>query len=337
MRLLLKTHIRTYTKQDGTVVPAHEDKRASAKQQMPAEKIKQPAPLSENQAFKEWFGDSKVVDAYGKPLVVYHGTPSGGFVEFGENTSSDIHGIYFTVSPSYANEYSVGDFKQDKNKAASQVQEKKGPSTYPVYLSIQNMLDFTIPASDESVRAFTLKVGQLDDLSRDLVREAIAKGKPTEEIFDIAREYYESIAERDPIAFAAKKNGVSPQGYIAGRRDGTIPAMDDKEREEMTEEMERAAFAQSSKKATELIRSSGYDGIFRPDSLEAKNENGTFNPFIKKRLKGGQTDTYIVFLPSQIKSALGNRGTFDPYDPDITKSIAPKVPPVKRKRFVLRY
>lgn len=40
---------------------------------------------TDTSAFKKWFGDSKVVDAEGKPLVVYHGSPdvrgifSGGF------------------------------------------------------------------------------------------------------------------------------------------------------------------------------------------------------------------------------------------------------------------
>jgi len=41
-------------------------------------------------AFKEWFGDwendpenaSKIVDENGEPMVVYHGTPLGGFTEF---------------------------------------------------------------------------------------------------------------------------------------------------------------------------------------------------------------------------------------------------------------
>ena len=34
----------------------------------------QPNQQTETEAFKRWFGDSKVVDADGKPLVVYHGT-----------------------------------------------------------------------------------------------------------------------------------------------------------------------------------------------------------------------------------------------------------------------
>lgn len=36
---------------------------------------------TETTAFKEWFGDSKVVDANGKPLVVYHGAPDLRFLK----------------------------------------------------------------------------------------------------------------------------------------------------------------------------------------------------------------------------------------------------------------
>ena len=35
-----------------------------------------------NDNFRKWFGDSKVVDKDGKPMICYHGTPKGGFTEF---------------------------------------------------------------------------------------------------------------------------------------------------------------------------------------------------------------------------------------------------------------
>ena len=55
----------------------------------------------ESEAFKKWFGDSKVVDADGKPLVVYHGTPSDLFDEFstryaGKNRVYYGGAIFFT-------------------------------------------------------------------------------------------------------------------------------------------------------------------------------------------------------------------------------------------------
>ena len=57
-------------------------------------------------AFKAWFGDwendpkhaSKVLDENGEPLVVYHGTPKGGFKEFKEES-------YFTPHRAYAERY----------------------------------------------------------------------------------------------------------------------------------------------------------------------------------------------------------------------------------------
>ena len=94
-------------------------------------------------AFKKWFGDSKVVDKNGKPLVVYHGTPYGGFAEFNpaksgtRNTFESARaGIYFSSTPSYAGVMSRSD-------------NETGPAIYPVYLSIQNPLRvFTTELTD---------------------------------------------------------------------------------------------------------------------------------------------------------------------------------------------
>jgi hypothetical protein len=59
--------------------------------------------------FKRWFGDSQVVDAKGKPLVVYHGTQK----EFTQFTEPDLdstegqygEGIYFAYTKSAAEDY----------------------------------------------------------------------------------------------------------------------------------------------------------------------------------------------------------------------------------------
>ena len=61
----------------------------------------QTAPNVESQEFKNWFGNSKVVDENGKPLMVYHGSPSAGFESFEGNyifTTSDKN-----VASHYAN------------------------------------------------------------------------------------------------------------------------------------------------------------------------------------------------------------------------------------------
>ena len=55
------------------------------------------SPLNEN--FKKWFGDSKVVDKDGRPLVVYHGSAVGGI------TKSDTRATFFSSSNEVANSY----------------------------------------------------------------------------------------------------------------------------------------------------------------------------------------------------------------------------------------
>jgi hypothetical protein len=58
-----------------------------------------------NAAFWRWFGNSKVVDAKGRPRVMYHGSPSRGIRVF---KKGDITGlIWTTASKNYAKGYSV--------------------------------------------------------------------------------------------------------------------------------------------------------------------------------------------------------------------------------------
>lgn len=52
-------------------------------------------PQTETEAFKNWFGDSKVVDADGKPLVVYRGDPQ----------ITDKQGLFFTDNADLASDY----------------------------------------------------------------------------------------------------------------------------------------------------------------------------------------------------------------------------------------
>lgn len=72
----------------------------------------QAAPLPENSAaFKRWFKNSKVVDANGKPLRLFHGT-SSDISKFskgvlGQNTGANSakHGFFFTTSADVASAY----------------------------------------------------------------------------------------------------------------------------------------------------------------------------------------------------------------------------------------
>ena len=68
------------------------------------------APAVETKAFKEWFGKSAVVDAQGKPLVVYHGAQRSDRIggRFAANRATSGPMQFFTESPELAGSYAKG-------------------------------------------------------------------------------------------------------------------------------------------------------------------------------------------------------------------------------------
>lgn len=82
--------------------------------------------------FKRWFGNSKVVDAEGKPLVVYHGTQQD-FDAFQTSKRPKEPGIFFATKPEIASMYSGWD--PQGNFHADDI-----GSVLPVYLKVDNPL-----------------------------------------------------------------------------------------------------------------------------------------------------------------------------------------------------
>jgi hypothetical protein len=85
------------------------------------DQLDQGAVDTKSEAFKKWFGKSKVVDEKGEPLVVYHGTGSD-FTEFDGRA-------YFTADAGQAMDY-----------ANNQDDGKGNAKTIAAYLSLQNPL-----------------------------------------------------------------------------------------------------------------------------------------------------------------------------------------------------
>ncbi len=95
--------------------------------------------------FKAWFGESKVVDDDGEPLVMYHGTGKAeGFDEFnpdmtGLGADQLGSGFYFTTDPSEASLYTT-QISALANPSDAKLGGDSSPGVLPVYLSIQNPL-----------------------------------------------------------------------------------------------------------------------------------------------------------------------------------------------------
>jgi len=191
-------------------------------------------------AFKKWFGDSKVLDDQGKPLVIYHGAQQFEGSVFkpskAVNRRGNPSGYYFTEDPSEASLYA------EKDRGGDNIEYGNGALIIPAYLNIKNPynLDRTIPVNAGMLRQY--KIELLKENNR----------------FDENSDWIIS-----KLKFAKENNVILSQS-INGNGD---------------------AF-------TRIIKAGGYDGV-----------------------KDGRH--WVAFDPTQIKSAIANKGTFDQNNPDI--------------------
>lgn len=168
-------------------------------------------------AFRRWFGHSKVVDADGKPLVVYHVTRHE-FAEF-DIKRGDLGAHFGTAEQAREIARYFG------------VKGQTGARTIPAYLSLRNPL-------------------RLDDMG--------AWSGPA-------------------FALQLQKLGLLPADLPVSNWSG----------------------AEGREAVRQAIMRGGYDGVVYANTRE------------------GRGDSYIAFRAEQIKSAIGNRGTFDLDDPNV--------------------
>jgi hypothetical protein len=93
-----------------------------------------PTDPTQTPAFREWFGDSKVVDAEGKPLVVYHGT-GHKFEAFDPNARAATEGG-MVLADAGVRPF----FFSNRQEVAADFAGGDADYVMPVYLSIKNPL-----------------------------------------------------------------------------------------------------------------------------------------------------------------------------------------------------
>jgi hypothetical protein len=149
-------------------IDAEEGRRAGVLREEPGQERLMPGGVSDRNPkysiraeqaqtpeFKKWFGNSKVVDENGKPLVVYHGTRYD-FTRFNANSE----GIFFAASPSTAGVFTLADPEESYTKY------DEGANIMPSYLSIKNPLVIT---PDEYLNAETKEgepLGDTEDIEK---------------------------------------------------------------------------------------------------------------------------------------------------------------------------
>lgn len=256
--------------------------------------------------FWRWFGDSAVVDAEGRPLVVYHGT-AADVAAFDAarhrtvlNDQYQGDGFCFSLDPAVASRYadSTRNSLLRKDVIYEQVEHR-----FPTRLS-QLFRDVVEHGYEQ---AWELP----DEEIRVLLRQGEAEGVDLNGLLDLARvvegSNYDVRRSRDldPGAVYAALFGGSSGALLTEYHIADMVAMrlaDAAPRPNVMPVYLRAqdVLVTHERHLAKAARSQGHDGVFYtgPDLVEGCPE-------------------WVVFDACQIKSALGNSGAFAPGEPSL--------------------
>lgn len=250
--------------------------------------------------FKNWFGDwekdpenaSKVVDAEGKPQRVFHGTKEV-FSEFDRGHLDEymldrLLGFHFAVDPAIASTFA--------GEESTTHREERTGSVMPLYLNIRNPKEVKVNGSDQAaINEEIIENAFRQEGAEDLFTKWAQKRLMIDE--GKAKKILGLLREGKPVPKEyglASAKATSVGEYIANFDSGLImlPTEDKKVVVD---------------RALEELQRQGYDGIVYENT----------SPMETREAK--DRTTYIAFRPEQMKSATGNKGTFDPEQKDIRK------------------
>lgn len=155
-------------------------------------------PKTETPAFKKWFGNSKVVDKDGKPLVVYHGTDSS-FNEF-----KNVGGKVSVLFGSYDVKRSGFFFSPDKETS-----ESFGKNVMPAYLSIKNPADLTKAIGETDRRLIDEKGYSEKWLRMTEAWEMFDEDQGEQFVKDLQDLGYDGAIIEEPAVEGERKKGVA--------------------------------------------------------------------------------------------------------------------------------
>lgn len=249
--------------------------------------------------FKAWFGQSKVVDGAGKPLVVFRGTAKVAKAT-GFGTRRTVPS--FTTSPDVASIYSAS-----SDALWGETDYRPGANVTPVFLSIQNPLDLShheqinllefaekIGGRAEDGQTLAWLIGIMHELeAREDKGFAFAKELPTSVVGEME---WDDLIERIE-ALGQRKRFDRIADLLMDTRVDTYALCDCSTTKDWAE-------------------AAGFDGYIHRDTFEVGTQ---FAPkLIGKQpqdMHGVSSDdthlTYRPFRANQVKSVF-NTGSFDP-------------------------
>jgi hypothetical protein len=305
--------------------PLAEPEDFTPPKQMPA------SPLPDDENFNKWFGNSQIKNENGSPKVVFHTSRTPQDFDTFDPSKQRSLGLHFGTADQAAWVGTHGG---------------EGTRTYPAYLKMEHPLKldedlgFTQPESlmnsltrkgilaPEDRTTYNSKIG-LDDrqqISDEVkTREAqesaiLRKLDPGEKYFDF---YSDDLPNRVQKAFGQNpdkaslvKEFMDNHDALADSRQKLFDWYNDKRKTGLSA-------------IEDILKSKGYDGYIYPNEYEGRENAG----IVKSTGNTHSGNSYAVFDPNQIKSAIANR-TFNPEDPRIQMMPSSEIPDVAEKKYL---
>ena len=227
--------------------------------------------------FYKWFGDSKVVDEQGRPLVVYHGTEQKNLKELIPGRQSGT--IYLTSDYKYAEFYAAG-----KNSII-----KPTGDIMPLYVRINKPIDLGTIDVDDMLVNFDIQAF----MKRNNIPDYAEQGLRTMVKIFLESETYRLEAEDDEIpSYEFFESAQFAQFMSLLGFDGFTS----------TEQMDNKQHQTFGVFDSKQIKSTANPGLFGTDTdkllFQGKKKGGAFDPITKQVILGRNSNTGT--LPHEI-------------------------------------
>lgn len=325
--------------------------------------------------FWRWFGDSKVTDADGLPLVVYHGTRRAFDVftpSKPRGAAGNPEGIYFSPDKSTAEEYAqdvdgatdersrvVEAYIKIESEADGQVKESRYSGSEYIVFKPENIKSTAgnsgaFDPDNADIRFSRSKSEAKTNLSEFLkgskVRRVVYHATAADfNTFDTSRSdlgaHFGTREQAEQVAGGMRLNNTSGTNvmpvWISLKNPLRLKDVGTFHADGIADQLERKGLLPRGE-GKRIIKEIDADWKLRKkyDPIVRKAiQDAGYDGVVYSNTQEGAGDSYIVFEPTQVKSAIGNSGDFDPSNPDIRFSrttlgnaAPPPVPPAQQTR-----
>jgi len=265
--------------------------------------------------FWRWFGESKVVDAKGRPLVVYHGTDAADFGEFSGPT-------YWSTSASESSAYAnVSQLAQRQRLRDKWIPVQANGSLDGVKVNYAGIISDAkengkvgdVWATDNGV--IRIREGGKIEVFTDVVVDpnspfdvdAYYANEPSQTLATGASDAYDIIAaDNEEFIASNMSRGEGGRVYAAYLKIANPMPLGAYGSDRSGNAFSSRLFSpEIVERNVAEVREQGYDGV------QTESDEAALFPEVQEGL-GGIPTQYVTFSGEQVKSALGNSGAFGP-------------------------